>query len=272
MWAEPLSALVRDPESADRAMVLKHSDSALVIQARLVVDGHPYDIVAKRYRPGGLRGHVSSLLGRTRASLFLKRAIRLLSAGVHTALPLATVQQPGRHGGHWLIMEAIADAMNLDRIALTELDKLSREDRHQAAVAISGAVASCFARMADAGLYHRDLKASNLLLTDWQGQEQQHPRVWIVDLDGLKPGSLGEPKVSRQPLMRLVASLLESSSLTRTDLARFLRTYFERRGSSAGEFGDRGWRSAMPTILSTAAEYVANAKLRKEGKLDGYLG
>ena len=87
-------------------------------------------------------------------------------------------------------------------------------------------LARAIRRLHDAGFWHRDLKAPNVLVTPPPGS-----RPVLVDLDGLGDGWHVSNGRRARDLMRLSVSLDEWGLARRTDRLRFLRAYLGRRGS-----------------------------------------
>ena len=115
-------------------------------------------------------------------------------------------------------------------------------------------------RLRERGFHHRDCKAGNILVVP--GGE---PKLLWIDMDGLRLW----PRLSRKhmldPLVRLHVSLLETPGLTRTDRARFLKTYFARFGGDS-----RRWRAAWREIDGAADRKIAANRARREWKLAHY--
>lgn len=140
-----------------------------------------------RTRP--LRARLASLgLGRTRSSRALQLASHLLGHDVATARPVAAIT-----GSGW-------DALFTEAVDATPFDELLEAESPLVEPA-THAAADAIARMHAAGVRHRDLKASNVLV-DGTGE-----RVWIMDLDGARRVSRGPSLAGRaRDVGRLVTS------------------------------------------------------------------
>ncbi len=261
-WREPLAQLCRDPDSIDDAITLKDSDATRVIQGTLTVGGQRFDVVCKQFRRQGWARKIMAPVGGSRAERNRRCAVRMIRAGLSTAIPLAQVRTTGPSPSEWLVSERILDVVDLDHLALSEFSKLDPSERRRAKRRIGEAIAGFLATMKAHRIGHRDLKASNLLITNWNAKDAT-PRIWVVDLDGLRQ-HLIQPNAIRQ-LVRLAASLIGYSEVSATDYARCLRTYLTLTGA-----GVASWHASFAALGKRARGYVLAAAKRKRGKLDGY--
>ncbi len=72
---------------------------------------------------------------------------------------------------------------------------------------------------------------------------------------------------ARQSVVRLAASLLTYTTVTRSDYCRFLRAYLARTG-----WPPDAWKEHYHRLSQQANHYVRRARRRKANKLDGYTG
>ena len=264
-WRPWLAQLVADPSALPGYATLKYSKSGEVFRARFAGrHDQPLDVVCRFSRSDG--GGTSFLKRPSRAQRTLRRAVRLLHVGIDTAIPLARIERTSPPRLSWLVTEFVADAVDLDQIVLTLLSQLDQTALHEVKTRVLTALVELFASLERAGLYHRDLKASNILLTNWDSVEEA-ARPMLVDLDGLHHRRWWSRRRQWQPLTRLAASLRDYPTLTRTDFARFLHRYLPRVGLPTAE-----WKAHFRRIARNATDYAQRSQLRKAHKLDGFTG
>ena len=265
VWRPWLNQLVADPALLPGYSVLKYSKNGEVFRARFVGrNDKPFDVVCRFSRSDG--GGATILKRPSRAQRNLRRAVRLLHVGVDTAIPLARIERTSPPGSSWLVTEFVADVVDLDQIVLTLLSHLDRKALRKVKAALSEALVDLFARLYDARLYHRDLKASNILFTHWDGREGPVGTM-LVDLDGLHHRRWWNALQRWQPLVRIAASLRDYPALCRTDFARFFRLYLSRVGIPTAE-----WKAHFRRLAREATAYAQRSQHRKSYKLDGFTG
>lgn len=257
-WREWLGMLVSRGTAMHGCKILKTSDSVHVIQTHLPGDGPSPGLAVV-----GKQSCSHSLLDTLRPSPARRnfdRGLRLRAAGIATALPLAYLECRSPRGS-WLITEYLDRVVDLDSFVLTILTRSDSSLTHARRSDFVKSIAALFRGLELAGLYHRDMKASNILLTlDSKGGA---PRACIVDLDGLSPR---RPWRSRwRPLTRLAASLFQYRMVNATDYARFLKSYLTAGGEDVSQ-----WKTNFQRLRKEAARYSQAAQKRKRNKLDGY--
>ncbi len=255
-----LEQLVRDRASLSGYRVLKYSSTAEVAEALGPWNGAPEAGSSMRVvcRRGLAEGW--ERLRATRPRRNFARAMTLLRCGVGTARPLALIERR-RSRESWLVTEFLSDMMDLDQMVL-RLSSMPPAQIRSVKGSLIESVASLLAALDRAGLTHRDMKASNILISQDSDAEPFGAR--IVDLDGLHRRRWGK---RRQPLVRLAASVLDAPSLTQSDFLRFLRQYLALTSPARDD-----WKSLFRRSARQARQYAERSTRRKGGKLDGYTG
>jgi hypothetical protein len=264
-WRAFLQQLIERPPSLPGYATLKYSKTGEVCRARLIVEGQALEVICKQSRAYGFIERTFAHFRSSRAKLNWERATALLELGISTARPLALLERRKREPAAWLVTEGINDVVDLDQVVLTLLPQVPPDQAARTKRQLIGAIVDFYVRFDRSGLHHRDLKASNLLFTQWDG-EDGGPRVWLVDLDGLTRRFFAE-KGRRQRLVRLAASLAEYHTVSVSEQVRFLKRYRYQAGLEPS-----GWKAEWRKLAPSVAAYNRRAKARKRGKIDGYMG
>lgn len=262
-WRAFVEQLIHDSRALDRYALLKYSDSGEVLSARWTWPGGEMDVIAKQNRVFGWRRSMGVMFRATRARRNFERALRLLRDGIDTPVPLALLERRGGSGEAWLVCPFVHDMVDLDQILLTLLPRVDARSLRRVKNRIIDRVADLFARLQQCGWHHRDLKASNVLLTRWDRAEA---RVLLVDLDGLRRRRR-RSAINLKSVVRLAASVRMYSGVSTTDGARFIR-----RLLTSIHGAPTGWRDALRTTSARARAYNQRAAGRKRNKLDGFDG
>lgn len=235
-WVVALNQLVELWTDPSGGRLIKVSPSSQVLQ--IAVDAGsapPTPVVCKLGQARGLIRKLGSYFRGPKEWREFWLGHRLRALQLMTPLPLAVLW---RKLGHIYIQGCIVtrelpDAVPLDR-AIRSLTA-PRLDQHAGQPALSGLLdklIELLCRMGASGYAHRDLKVSNILVTDLAGR----PEPWLIDLDGVHRDR--EPFGPRfdKSLSRLVASLAETTMLPRTQWLRQFRAYLNRRALPAGNW------------------------------------
>ncbi|NOT02098.1 MAG: hypothetical protein HOP29_15910 [Phycisphaerales bacterium] len=260
-WRNWLEALVNARVAGRKGTVLKHSRDGQVFRTAITLNDRTINVICKYEAPRGLRERLRP----ARAPRNWSRTVALMESGVPTALPLAYLIGGRFRAPSWFVAEALPDVVDLERVANGLLWEIPPERVASIKRALIGELARLCNQLRAGGWGHRDFKASNILVTDWNDPNVT-PRMWLVDLDGLtrRPlarfGLFGRDSMERA-VVRLAASLGDVRSITRTDRLRFLN---EQRPI----IGD--WKAYWHFVSRTAADYNRRGRRRKRGKLDGF--
>lgn len=257
--------IISDPSTLEGYSVLKYSKHGDVFRAGVESSGGLVEIVGKRSSAVGWRRRLRAMVRLSRARRNFDQAFQLLTVGIPTARPLILLERRRPHCESWIVTEFVPNLVDLDQVVLVEFPKLDRRSAHRAKARVVDSVVDLLIGLQNAGLGHRDFKASNVMLSDYHSTGRD-VKAWMLDLDGLYSIRWGVESHRWQPVVRLAASLLDYSMVTRTDYARFLRSLLRRQPSH------RDWKSAYSDLASQAADYAHRAKRRKKDKLDGYGG
>lgn len=217
-WGEALAGLFAAPEVAfgDPQRVLKTSSRSVVARIPPFA-GREIGLILKRYAAFGLREVCRSLVQGPRAEREFRRACAVAAAGFPIAKPVAVGRATA---GRWwrrsfLITEEIPQAPTLRRFWD---DPATAPAQRRAALC---AFARLLAQLYNAGLAHCDLNPSNFLVraaasaparcgridpaaAKAPGQQlSEGPRLWLIDLDGVRRRSGGSLDAVARDLRRL---------------------------------------------------------------------
>lgn len=276
-WRDPLETLLAESDDAPHRTFLKHSASGDVFRTRFAIGGGPgghgppcLEVVCKTSRTPRLFRRLAGRwlgVGQSRERRNWHRALRLLRTGVNTALPLALLERTSAKGESWLITKALSDVTDLDHLASAWLQQLDIGRVRAVKNALIERIVDLLCRMERERLWHRDFKASNILVTDWETDARSGPCLWLVDLDGIHRRTRFSISVCWRPVIRLAASLAGQPEFTRTDRLRFLIAYRSRIGAPP-----RSWKRDWRTLARKVDRYNRRAKKRKRGKIEGFTG
>lgn len=177
----------------------------------------------------------------------------LLRRGIDTPRPILFVERPAANSRKdYLLTEAVPGAIGAPAFFADrwpELDPRGRRDWTEGHVA---RFARQMRRLHDAGFDHRDLKFANLLVAC----DLADPRVWLLDLDGVRVWRRLPVRRAVQNLARIAVSTVFHGIFSRTDRLRFLRWYLAE--TFAGE-----WKSWWRDITQIAHKKIAGNRRRR---------
>ena len=204
--------------------ILKTEGRNCVAVKNLTIGDSQLKVVVKRHYPGaGLRQFFRSFQ-RGRALRNLETSLKLQRLGVPTAAPLAALQD--KYGlltyQSIYITRYLENSCDLHTFCRRHLSNQLSLRKH-----FSNQLASILAELHKNGLWHRDPKAKNFLVTP-QGEDKH--KVLLIDMDGIKPYRLRREICRFRSLWQLAASLLSVSAVNRTDYFRTFTTYSNLTG------------------------------------------
>jgi tRNA A-37 threonylcarbamoyl transferase component Bud32 len=218
--AAVLEAIERHRENAARGREAceQWGPGSSVSRVRIATaGGGELDLAVKWNHPRGWRRGLSERIRGSRASRAERGARELARAGLDHP-PTVAVADRVRHGRVWesfLLADFLPDALPLP----AAMPALMGDRRRRRAVARS--LGRTIGRLHAAGLDHRDLKHSNLLL---RGDD----RFALLDLDSLIPPRAPDLRARARALGQLEAYCADLyPELPRTDRARFLAAYLD---------------------------------------------
>ncbi len=252
--AESLAALLADPDGPFRrpgAVLLKDSPSSTVAEFDVVVGGEARRAVYKRFRVTAWSDPWAALCRRPAWLRSWVFGHGLRERCLPSPRPLAVFhrRRHGLPGEGYLLQEKVPGAAELHRF-VAGLAELPEPERRPALRRLIEEAARLVRELHRRRLTHRDLKASNILAAG------EGPRLWLIDLVGVRRCRRLPRRRRVQNLARLHASFCTNPLLTRSDKLRFLRVYLQ-----CGLFGRERWKSWWHEVdEATRAKVARNAR------------
>lgn len=247
-----LEQLLQNPGAAfsqSGCSMVKHSNTTSSCILLFHMD-EPVSLFIKRYNYQNRLYALKYLFRSSRGKKTWKAAHALLARGIPTPLPVAYAEkrQARMLSESFLITRHIAHSFPLSRIIThggsgttfepaVDKDKLIRQ------------TALLIRTMHKGGIWHRDLKAANILV---QRTPDGDLKLYLTDLDGIRiRNELGFAERIRD-LSRLNRSLITSPALSMRDRHYFLQCYL-----GAGRRGDANLRAYWERIRRETAKKLA---------------
>ena len=165
---ERLGALLQEHEAASGASVITDSK-----RTRLT---HIGNLSVKEFRPRGLGDRLRQLVRRSRARRAWVAANGAWVRGMPTARPLALVEA---RGGGFLICEWIPEAVPLHEYVVQQFEGRPEAETFRRKCRFLDDLGSFLYRLHQAGVYHEDLSAKNVLVTECGDAAW---RFYLIDL------------------------------------------------------------------------------------------
>ncbi len=248
-----LLELLRDPgrafSSPGRRMI-KNSNTTSSCILPLIQDGGTAGVFIKRYNYQSAPYALKYLFRSSRAKRTWKAAYALLARGLPTPEPVAYAEKRTARvlRESFFFSGAIARAVPL--AGLFPAAGPGTRDAHPVDKAdLIRRTARLVRMMHERGIWHRDLKAGNILVEQTAGSGMQ---LYLTDLDGIRVKDTVRRTERIRDLARLHRSLITSPALSVRDRHRFLQWYL-----GAGRRGDTTLRAYWEEIRRETAKKLA---------------
>lgn len=260
--AETLRQLLADPDAAFRdpaAKVLKQSKSVTVVEVTLPLADGPRPVIVKRLAVTRWTDPWVSLFRRPPALRAYLMGHTLRGRLLPTPRPLAVLHRRrfGLLREGYVVTEKVPAATELTDF-VRGLATQSRRDVRAILRPLVDDLARLVALLHQRRLSHRDLKASNVLVSEEEGRR----RLTLIDLVGVTTHRHVSRSRRVQNLARLHTSFHAFAHVSRTDKLRFLRVYLRW-----GLRSRQGWKDWWRAVAA-----ATDAKVRRNQRLGRPIG
>ena len=253
-WQETLARIQDDLTAPAGQLLHKSSAGSRVVQLRINrPTGESAEIICKQGRVDAVTQRLGSWLKGPKEWREFWLGHRLRQLGLPTPLPLACMWRRAGfcHVEGRIVTALVANALPIDR-AVRKLEAARKEGRRSPLLdRLTHRMADVLGTLGENKLYHRDLKVSNVLVSDCEDD----PRPWLIDLDGVGTEATPRGPRFRNMLARLVLSLSDSTDLGRTQHLRALKQLADRTGTVKG-----AWKSEWNEIHSATARLAGKPR------------
>lgn len=236
--------------SAPGSIIIKHSNTTSSCTLQLIMAGEPASIFIKRYNYQNMPYALKYLFRRSRGKRSWQTAHALLARDIPTPLPVAYAEKRRARAlrESFFISCNVGKAVPLSRLlgeAATGMAAGHLADTKGLIRRAALLVRTMHAR----GIWHRDLKAANILV---QRIADNDTKLFLTDLDSIRIKDTVRPEERIRDLARLNRSLIRSPDLSARDRLRFLQCYL-----GASTRGDKTLRAYWEAIRSDTAKKLA---------------
>lgn len=182
-----------------------------------------------------------------------RQGTALYRANVSTPRPLAYVCR--REWGklyEYLLTDAVSSSLSLDHWIESEFLRCSPTGRWDLRRHLVRELAVQLQRLHAAGLDHRDLKPTNILVS----VSSDRPVLWLIDLEGVWEWPVIPRIRAVQNLARLWAGVAMHPAVTSTDAIRFLKCYL-------GPDASHRWKEWARLVSARAEGKIRELRARK---------
>ncbi len=242
-----LDQFLADPDAPFRSpgvMLLKDSRSSTVAELEIPGPDGPRRVIYKRFRVVSWSDPWAAVARRSPALRSWVFGHGLRERCLPTARPLAVFHRVrrGMVCEGYLLTEKLPAALDLKEW-VAQLQSLPEAERRPLLLRRLEEVARLVRDLHGRRLSHRDLKATNLLISD--------DRVWFIDLVGVSRSQRSHRR-RVQNLARLAASFRQEPLLSRSDKLRFLWIY--RRVGLVGKGNWKMWWRHIESAMLSKVE------------------
>lgn len=241
-WRETLQSIHESFVSNSEQRLHKYSHSGQVAELQIGWPaGNELTVICKQGSVDRLSQRIGTWIKGPKEWREFWLGHRLRQLGLPTPLPLACMWRPAGlcHLEGRIVTEFLNGAHPLDRAVRMIDARRHRNQRSAALDTLTSRLAEILGTLGNNGLYHRDLKVSNVLVSN----SKSDPQPWLIDLDGVAMERQPQGPRFRRTLVRLTASLTQSTQMSTAQYVRALR-----RILAASDRSNTAWKSVWSEI------------------------
>jgi tRNA A-37 threonylcarbamoyl transferase component Bud32 len=251
-----LMKLLQDPGQAFSApgrRMIKNSNTTSSCILPIMIAGDTAGIFIKRFNYQSALYALKYLVRTSRGQRAWKAAHALLARGVPTPEPVAYGEKRRRRmlRESFFVTRALAHAIPVSAL-FPGAGRRARDGRPVDRADLVRRAARLVRTMHERGIWHRDLKAGNILAEPMPGGGMQ---LYLADLDGIRVKDTVRRAERIRDLARLNRSLITSPALSARDRHCFLQCYL-----GAANRGDATLRAYWEEIRKETAKKLAKVK------------
>ena len=231
-----------------------------VVVKDIEVDRHKITVAIKKHTVGtGPRNAVRSL-AKAKAIRNFNAAAKLLTNEISTAHPLAAIER--KNGPATLesiyISEYLNDSQELYLFARDHF--AGSEDELELKKSIFSQIGRIFAGLHKAELWHRDAKASNIVVCKEKGNEY---RTALVDMDGIKRYSFRKNERRYRWFSKLAATIEGAGTINMSDYLHCFDVYCRLSGIDETKRNEL-FKKLMRQSVATRLLVMTNTAMAKQ--------
>lgn len=182
-------------------------------------------LIYKQYHFKGWHESLAALVHPNQATRAWSCGAALLLREIPTPRPLLLLHKLrcGLPVNSYLLTQKVPGAVTIAQYLEEHLPRLEPAERKRVVRGVIECAAILLRTLHERRVTHRDLKASNILVSP--AEDLAQPQLWLVDLDSVQTWQTVPERLRIQNLARFHVSFHQSGWITRADRLRFLRTY-----------------------------------------------
>jgi hypothetical protein len=224
------------------------------------VDGHKISVAIKRHTTGSGPRNTARSFAKPKAIRNFNTAAKLLTNGISTAHPLAAIER--KNGPATLESIYISEYLNdSQELYFFMRDHFAdSEDKLELKKSIFSQIGRIFAALHKAGLWHRDAKASNIVVYKENDGEY---KAALVDMDGIKRYCFRKNEQRYRWFSKLAATIEGAGTINMSDHLHCFNVYCRLSGIDETK-RDEMFKKLMRQSVAARLLIMANTTTAKQ--------